>query len=199
MKHYKILSPIVLLWAVIALSTCSEPEKAKPEITQLVPAEGQVGDEVYIQGTNFATASVVLFGTTESSIVTKTDTEMLTVVPAGLPPGNTTVAVVADGGTSATMSFTVLETKPVDPKTDPIIDEVVATKNITDQLLLLRGKNFSTATKVMFGGTQADIATATSKVVTVIIPSDLAVGNYSVKVKTSVGISEGKTFEVVST
>ncbi|HEY9005804.1 IPT/TIG domain-containing protein [Ohtaekwangia sp.] len=189
----------MLTGLILTLSTCSEPEKAKPEITQLVPADGQVGDEVYIKGKNFATASKVLFGTAESSIVTKKDDEILTVVPAGLTPGNTTVAVVADGGTSATMAFTVLETKPVDPLTDPVIDEVVATKNITDQLLLLRGKNLSTASIVMFGGTEANIATATSKVVTVIIPSDLTVGNYAVKVKTSKGTSEGKSFEVVST
>ena len=192
-------SAILLLLIIISIVNCSEPEKSPPAITGTIPTEEEVGGEVLILGKNFATATTVTFGNVTSGIVSKTDTEILTVVPPGVSVGNTEITVTSDAGTSSGQAFKVLESTPVDPATQPVIDEVVAAKNITEQLMLIRGKNLSTSTKVKFGVYEADVLTATSKVVTAIIPATLKPASYSVKVKSSKGTSEGKPFEVIAT
>jgi uncharacterized protein (TIGR03437 family) len=183
----------------IFLFTCSEPEAAKPVASAIAPAEEEVGGEVLIIGSNLASATSVTFGSTTSSIVGKTDTELLTIVPPGLSAGPTEVTVIGPGGKSNSLTFNVLPTVPFDPATHPVIEEVVASQNITGELLLLRGSNFSTASTVKFGAVEAEILTATSKVIAVIIPASLSVGSYAVKVKNAIGTSEGKPFAVTAT
>lgn len=192
------LCSVIILLSMALLVTCSEPEKPAPAITGTIPTEEEVGGEVLILGKNFATATTVTFGSITSGIVSKTDTEILTVVPPGVSVGNTEITVTSDAGTSSGQTFKVLESIPVDPATQPVIDEVVAAKNITEQLMLIRGKNLSTSTKVKFGVYEAEVLTATSKVVTAIIPATLKPASYSVKVKSSKGTSEGKPFEVIA-
>lgn len=181
------------------LFTCSEPEVAKPVASAIAPEEGEIGAEVLIIGSNLASATRVDFGTTPSSIIGQTDTELLTIVPPGLSPGPTQVTVTGPGGSSNALSFNVLPTVPFDPTTHPVIDEVVATQNITGQLLLLRGNNFSTASTVKFGAVEAEILTATAKVIAVKIPESLSVASYTIKVRNAIGTSEGKPFAVTAT
>jgi hypothetical protein len=180
------------------LVTCSEPKVAKPVASAIAPEQDEVGAEVLIIGSNLASATDVTFGTTASSIIGKTDTELLTIVPPGLSPGPTEVFVTGPGGNSSLLSFTVLPTVPFDPTTHPVIDEVVATQNTTGELLLLRGNNFSTASVVKFGAVEANILTATAKVITVKIPESLAVADYTIKVRNAIGTSEGKPFTVTA-
>jgi hypothetical protein len=192
---------VTTLCAVLAafLFTCSEPEVAKPSISSIAPDEEEIGAEVLIIGTNLASVTSVSFGTKTSSIIGQTNTELLTVVPPGVSPGATQVTVTGPGGNSNSISFNVLPTVPFDPTTHPVIDEVVAEQNITGQLLLLRGSNFSTASTVKFGAVEAEILTATSKVITVKIPESLSVASYTIKVKNAIGTSEGKPFTVTAT
>lgn len=189
----------ILLFVVAALVfTCSEPEAAKPVVSAIAPAEDEIGAEVVIIGANFASATEVRFGTTSSSIVGQTDTEILTIVPPGVAIGDTEVTVVGPGGSSDPVSFKVLPTVPFNPTTHPVIDEVVAAQNITGQLLLLRGKNFSNTATVKFGAIEADIMTSTAKVIAVKIPESLAIGAHSIKVRNAIGTSEGKPFTVTA-
>ena len=101
------------------------------------------------------------------------------------------VTVVNAGGTSNSKTFTVTSSV--------VLDEIVATANITEQLILLKGSNLLGATKVLFGTVEADVLTNTSKVVTAIIPASLSVGIHSVKVVTGNGTSNGKNLERLST
>jgi hypothetical protein len=193
--HQRVLFTLIAIF----LFTCSEPEVAKPVTTAIAPQEDEIGAEVLIIGSNLASVTGVTFGSTASSIVGQTDTEILTIVPPGVSPGPTEVIVTGPGGNSDPLSFNVLPTVPFDPSTHPVIDEVVATQNITGQLLLLRGSNFSTASTVKFGAVETDILTSTSKVITVKIPESLAVASYTVKVRNAIGTSEGKPFTVTAT
>jgi hypothetical protein len=68
---------------MLAMSTCSEPEQPKPQTDSISPTQGTVGAQVEIFGKNFASVQSVVFGSTSSSIVTKSDTKIVTVVPAG--------------------------------------------------------------------------------------------------------------------
>jgi len=196
-RRSKIATLCVLLGAM--LFTCSEPEAAKPVASAIGPEEDEIGAEVLIIGSNLASATGVTFGTTPSSIVGQTDTELLTIVPPGLSPGPTEVTVTGPGGTSNSLSFNVLPTVPFDPTTHPVINEVVAAQNVAGELLLLRGNNFSAESTVKFGTVEADILTATSKVIAVKIPQSLSVASYTIKVRNAIGSSEGKPFSVTAT
>jgi large repetitive protein len=159
-----------------------------PFISTITPTSGTSGSTITLTGTNLATAKV-RFNSTEVTPVTNTSTSITAVVPA-IASGAVNVTVVNQGGTSNSKTFTI--TSPV------VLDEIVAPANITEQLILMKGSNLPGATKVLFGTVEASVLTNTSTVVTAIIPASLAVGNYSVKVVTSNGTSNGKNFERLS-
>jgi hypothetical protein len=159
-----------------------------PFITTISPTSGTAGATITLTGTNLAAAKV-RFNSTEVTPATNTNTSITAVVPA-IASGAVNVTVVNLGGTSNSKTFTI--TSPV------VLDEIIAAENITEQLILLKGSNLLGASKVLFGTVEADVVTNTSKVVTAIIPASLAVGNYTVKVVTSNGTSNGKAFERLS-
>jgi hypothetical protein len=196
LHHRSLYRKISLSFIAALLFTCSEPEVGKPIISAVAPAEDEVGAEVVIIGNNFASATEVKFGTTSSSIVGQTENEILTIVPPGAAVGDTEVTVTGPGGISDPLPFKVLPTVPFNPTTHPVIDEVVAAQNTVGQLLLIRGKNFSTTATVKFGAIEADILTSTSKVIAVKIPESLSPASYSLKVRNAIGTSEGKPFTV---
>src|SRR5258706_2926818 len=83
-----------------------------PEIASINPIKGGPGMTVAITGKFFSTAKEVAFGATKvTTLDSKSETQVGVKVPDGLPLGATNVTVTTDGGTSNTVSFTVL-TKP---------------------------------------------------------------------------------------
>jgi hypothetical protein len=159
-----------------------------PFISAISPTSGNAGSTLTITGTNLGSAKV-RFNSTEVTPVTNTNTNITVIVPS-IGAGAVNVTVVNQGGTSNSKTFTI--SSPV------VLDEIVATANITEQLILLKGSNLLGASKVKFGTVEADVYTNTSTVVTSIIPASLAVGNYTVTVVTANGTSNGKTFERLS-
>ncbi len=192
MKYCKTLSLIAaMLSIIIGLSTCSEPEKPKPEITQLIPLEGTVGTPVTVVGKNFASATKVNFGIVESSIAAKTDTEIVTVVPAGLTPGIVTVTVISDGGTSQGVNFQVLASQPEIVSIEP-------EKGSSGMEITLKGKYLSTASSVTFGSISvSDVLSKTETEVNVNVPDGLEPGAIDVTITSEGGTSEAATFTVV--
>ncbi len=159
-----------------------------PFIATINPTSGTPGTTITLTGTNLG-AATVKFNSTTVTPTTNTATSITVVVPA-IASGAVNVTVVNLGGTSNSKTFTI--TSPV------VLDEIVATSNITDQLVLLKGSNLLGATKVLFGTVEASVLTNTSTVVTTIIPFDLPVGTYTMTVVTSNGTSNGKTFNCLS-
>jgi large repetitive protein len=160
-----------------------------PVISTINPTQASAGTPITITGTNLENAKVK-FNVIE---MTPTSNSSTTIV-VDSPPSTTgamNVTVVNLGGTSNAKTFT--GTPPV------IVDEVVATQNIVNQLILLEGSNLLGASKVWFNNTQASVLTVTNKVVTATIPASLAVGSYTVRVETNKGTSNSKTFQVLST
>ena len=172
----------------IGTATSANTYYVTPYISAISPTSGPSGTSITLTGTNLGSATVK-FNTTDVTPASNTNTTITAVVPS-LPGGAVNVTVVNQGGTSNSRTFTV--TSPV------VIDEIVATANIREQLLLLKGTNLSGATKVMFGTTEADVLTNTSGVVTTIIPFDLPFGNHNVTVVTPNGTSNSKTFNCLS-
>lgn len=172
----------------LGVATSANTFYVTPFISTISPTSGSAGTTVTITGTNLESATVK-FGATSVTPATNTGTTITVLVPNGIS-GALNITVVNSGGTSNAKTFTV---------TDPVVvDEIVATANIVEQLLLLKGTNLLGATKVLFGNVEADVLTNTSKVVTTLIPASLGVGTYTVKVVTSNGTSNGKTFEVLN-
>jgi hypothetical protein len=159
-----------------------------PFISAINPTSGNPGTTITLTGTNLNN-STVRFNSTNVTPVTNSNTTITAVVPA-MAPGAVNVSVVNPGGTSNSRTFTV--TSPV------VLDEIVASANIAGQLILLKGSNLLGASKVTFGAVQANVLTNTSTVVTALIPASLPVGNYTVRVETSNGISNGKPFDCLS-
>lgn len=159
-----------------------------PFISAINPTSGAAGSTLTITGTNLA-AATIKFNSTSVTPATNTNTSITVIVPS-IASGSVNITVVNLGGTSNSKTFTV--TSPV------VLNEIVATANITGQLILLKGSNLLGATKVYFGNVAADIYTNTSTVVTSIIPASLAVGNYTVTVVTSNGTSNGKPFQLLN-
>lgn len=176
---------------VVGLSTCSEPEKPKPEITSVIPAEGPVGTPATINGTNLSSAQSVSFGSVSSSIASKSDTEVVTVVPPGVSPGAITLYVKTDGGTSNTIPFTVLHSVPE-------ITSIEPAKAAVGMEVSLLGKHLGTVSEVAFGTTTTPAFNSTSDTeVKLLVPDGLALGALDVTITTQGGTSEKATFTVV--
>lgn len=80
----------------------------EPEIEELTPTTGEVGDEVHIIGRGFTDATSVKFGTVTAAVLTiVSDTVIKTVIPATLTAGVVQVTVESPEGVSEGVSFTV--------------------------------------------------------------------------------------------
>jgi hypothetical protein len=131
----------------------------------------------------------VKFSSTDVTPLTNSATNITVAVPS-LSPGAVNVTIVNAGGTSNSKTFTI--TSPV------VLAEIVATANIVEQLILLKGTNLTGATKVMFGSVEEPVLTNTSTVVTAIIPASLSVGTHAVRAVTANGTSNAINLEVLN-
>ena len=192
MKTLKVLlSSLQWLSLALVLSTCSEPEIPRPEITTVNPDKGVVGEEVVIVGKNLSTAEVVFFGSAENTPASRSDTEIRTAVPAGLTPGNVSVVVKTEGGNSNAFSFTVLPSQPE-------ITSIEPDKGSIGMEITLKGKHFASATSVAFGTkTITGFISKTDIELKLLVPEGLDPGAQNVNITTDGGVSENSTFTVV--
>jgi len=192
MKLFKsLLTPLILLWLALGLSTCSEPEKPKPEITSVSPVQGPIGTPVTITGKNLASSESVSFGNIKSSIASSTDTKIETVVPPGLLPGTLSVSVKTDQATSNSISFLTLPSEPE-------ITSIVPARASIGMEVTLIGKNLNTASAVSFGAnTVSTFISKSDTEIKLAVPVGLTLGALDVIATTEGGTSEKATFTVV--
>jgi len=158
-----------------------------PTVTSITPTLGMTagGTSVSITGTNFTGATGVKFGSTSATSFTVNSESSITAVsPAGV--GTVDMTVTTPAGTSAT-SFadrfsyvpppTVTKLKP---NTGPVTGGTTVT---------VTGTNFTGATAVKFGSTDASSFTVKSgTTITAVSPAETA-GTVDVRVTTSGGTS----------
>ena len=89
------------------------PTNPPPTVTSISPSNAPAGSVVTITGSGFdpnATNNVLLFGNVPGVVVSgnPTGTELIVVVPGGLPAGPVAVTVTAFGQTSSGAAFTVI-------------------------------------------------------------------------------------------
>jgi hypothetical protein len=88
----------------------SEPFGIVPTVSSFSPPRGRPGTLVTIRGTGFEGAPAVLFGSTGSTVVSRTSTILKANVPRGMATGPVKITVTVDGGCStlSSRSFQVL-------------------------------------------------------------------------------------------
>ncbi len=90
----------------------TEPLKQRlgPEITSFSPAEGRVGETVWIMGKNFGstvTDNIVKIGNTVATVNSAKRSEIFITVPEGATTGP--ISITVDGKTDTGETFTVIE------------------------------------------------------------------------------------------
>ena len=81
-----------------------------PAITSFSPASGVVGDSISIAGTNFTTASMVLFNGATADFIINASNQITATVPAGASSG--TISVITAGGLASSPLNFVVTTLP---------------------------------------------------------------------------------------
>ena len=117
-----------------------------PTITSFSPTSGGTGTSVTITGSNFSGATAVTFGGTNASSYNVDSTTQITAVIDSGTTGK--VAVTTSGGTAnSSADFTFIDA--------PTIASFSPTSGGTGTSVTITGTNFSGATAVTFGGTNA--------------------------------------------
>jgi hypothetical protein len=86
------------------------PPGGVPRIDSINPTVASVGTQVTINGANFSsttTSNTVLVGSAQATVVSASTTQLVVVVPVGLPVGAASVTVAVGGQTSAPASFQI--------------------------------------------------------------------------------------------
>jgi hypothetical protein len=153
------------------------PLPARPTVAAVSPSIGHTsgGTSVTISGANFgeASPSVKFGGTSATSLVVNSDSSITATSPAE-PPGTVDVTVTTAGGASATSSmdqFTYAVAPPTVTALSPNAGPTSGGTSVT-----ISGTNFSEASSVKFGGTNATSFAVNSETsITALSPAEPAV------------------------
>ena len=157
-----------------------------PIVTAVSPNTGPAagGTTVIITGSGFTGASKVLFGTVQARIITVSAIQITAVSPAG--SGTVDVRVTTPGGTSAITAADRFTYVFAQPKVTSILPMSGPTTGGTS--VIIRGSNFTGATKVLFGTVPASSFTVNSATqITAVSPAGS--GTVDVRVTTPGGTS----------
>jgi subtilisin-like proprotein convertase family protein len=168
---------------------------ATAAVTSFTPTSGPVGTAVTLTGTGFSGATAVAFsGTAATSFNAVSGTQITATVPAGATTG--TIAVTTSGGTviSSATSFTVrAPAKPKIAKLKPASGKRRVTVTITGTRFgAKRGTSY-----VKFGVRKCSKYLSWSKTcIKCRVPAKAKFGRLKVRVTTTVGASNAKSFRV---
>jgi parallel beta-helix repeat protein len=142
-----------------------------PTVTAFTPASGGSGTSVTINGTNFTGATVVTFGGTAAASFTVNSATQIAANVAGGATGK--VAVTTPGGTAqSSTDFTFVNA--------PTVTSFTPTSGGNGTSVTITGTNFSGATAVKFGGTDASDFTVYSFTQIAAVVADGSTGTVAV-------------------
>jgi hypothetical protein len=192
MKILSYITSVVIVIGIGCLFTCSPPEKPKPEITTISPGSGTINTVVTINGKNLSATEKINFGSMSTTAASRTDTEVVTAVPDGVVPGDLSVSIKTDGGTSNLLSFKVLPSVPE-------ITTLQPDKGSIGTEISIKGKYLESAIHVSFGTKQVTTFALKSETeLKLVVPSELGIGAFDVTVTTPGGTSQPETFTIVA-
>jgi len=166
--------------AVGNLLSIARYASSQVSIVEFAPGSGATGTSVTISGTGFSATpsqNTVTFNATAATVSSSTSTRIVAAVPAGATTG--AIAVTAPGGGAASSgSFTVIATAAA-----PAITSFSPTIGVAGSTVTITGTNFDATpafNRVMFGGLQARVTSATSTTLSVSVPPGVRAGKISV-------------------
>jgi len=140
---------------------------------RLVTASGEEGAKIGILGQGFTSSSVVKFGGTEATTVTRSGTTYLTAtVPSAALTGSVTVTT---GSTRLTSSRTFDVT--------PMLASFSPSSGPVGQLVTINGTGLKQAAKVTFNGKSASFAVVSDIEITSTVPTGATTGKIKVMTK----------------
>jgi hypothetical protein len=200
--NYIFILNLLLILVSSSIYSCSKKKKIEPQILQVSPDVVWSGEdnEVEIFGKNFIEGvklnikegkkeslifSVYLLGEAGKIDVPfskESEEKVKAVIKKGTPPGNYEIFVEIGNKQKASYPIKVLRL-PI-----PYIEKISRDKvsNISDQTIILEGKNFQEITKVYIGDKEVEFSFSETQVV-IKIPPDFPPGDYEIKVVNSEG------------
>ena len=144
------------------------------------PASGKANDEVLIEGDNMDAITKVMFGTTEATIVSKNEKELVVKVPYF---EENEVDVFLSYNTESGVQQTGTTGKPFSlEKPQPTVSDY-PTSAETGSTITLTGTNLSLVDKVMFDNYEGQITLKQETSLSVVVPSDYTVTSDNVVLK----------------
>lgn len=153
------------------------PESSgEPTITSFSPTAGTVGSQVTISGNGFGNVSAdatVTFGTSEATILSISDTEVVVEAPSQVANDYTISIDILGNSISTTDQFELL----------PSITGLSSESGVVNDEITMTGTGFSTIAgdmSVTFGATSATINAISQTELSFVVP-DITSGNYTVE------------------
>lgn len=151
-----------------------------PRLDAFAPLRSAPGSVVNLIGANFDNATAVWFGTAPAEFTITAPTQIQTIVPPGITPGqNLRVTVQSDAGfDTAPNTFLVTGSAP-------LLDSFTPPAGAPGSTLTLIGENFRGVTQVRIGALPADFhVTAETQIQITIPPTSLEMSTYITVVTT---------------
>ena len=140
-----------------------------PELDGVTPAFGPVGTQITLQGIYLNSVTNVVVGGKDAAFEIVADSQILTRVPASAQTG--LIELQSGAGTVVSSDFFYL------PATVQSVEPATA---VPGALVSILGNNFTGASRVRFGGVEADIVSVQLESVQVTVPAAALIGPVSV-------------------
>ncbi|MBS9463926.1 IPT/TIG domain-containing protein [Flagellimonas sp. 389] len=155
-----------------------------PSISELSVTGAAVGETITIKGLNFGATveeNIVRFNSIEAEIVNASATELEVKIPAGATTGPLTIEVQEQTATLEIFTIT------------PVILSFEPIKGVAGEEITLMGTNFSRVAvnnNVTFNGVLAEVVSASTTSLTVIVPPEANSGKIAVEIEQLLALSE---------
>jgi len=177
------------LWARLAGWDGGSTVIPTPTIVSFSPTSGRVGGTVTVTGTNLTGVTAVKFNGIAASFTVNSETEITATVPAAARSGK--IAVTTPGGTALS---------PTGFKVEPLLSTLSPTAGRRGVIVTITGTGFCASrgtSHVRFGTMKCGTYVSwTSTRIRCRVPAKAVFGGLSVRVTTTGGTSNAKTFTV---
>lgn len=168
-----------------------------PIINGVSPNSAPAGSSVTVTGVRFGASqgsSVLKFGTYTTTPTSWADTQIVTVLPSGMPPGNYYPDAIVGGLDTFTSSPFTVTSAPVLSSISPATGGIGATVTLTGSAF----GNSQGQSTVRFNGIVATITNWGPSTITARVPAGLNPGTATITVNGNLGSSNGVQFTVTN-
>lgn len=176
----KIGKILFILLGLVAIACRDDDEPSKPIITSFAPSKATKDTEVVIQGDNFSTTkgnNKVEIGGATLTVIEASQTTLKVKVPSGIVPGNYNIRISI--GAQQVLSTSQIEI------ISPGITNVNPLHGTWGNMITISGENFGNSINdnlVKFGDIEAEVVSASTNEIKVLVPKNLLKKNSIISV-----------------